>query len=321
MVIAPASRRTSSPRVKESSGQTVAAAQVHEHRLSGRQDHFLKHLAKAQGLFRLLGRAVGPCAQHDPPAGVEQAGVAQVGEHVVHPIHILVDVLQEEDLVAGIQGPGRAKGGGDQRQVAADQRTYGHAGLETAGRIARRVLQQLWMAEEDLFHPVPGKGVKLLGIPLGGGHGRVVAGKAQVVKGNMQGGHVGIAEERLPMGRDGGDVQQGQEAVGAIAAADAQHPGETVVQEGVGQIAGAQFVCSGQISVASPATVVHHGLQSEGFHGLDGPLPGAPPAPGRRRPPGRRGRPYEAWEWTWQGTLLCLVHAERTIRPPPLEAA
>ena len=72
------------------------------------------------------------------------------------------------------------------------------------------------------------------------------------------------------MGRDGGDVQQGQEAVGAIAAADAQHPGEAVVQEGVGQIAGAQFVRSGQISVASPATVVHHGLQSEGFHGLDG---------------------------------------------------
>ena len=81
-------------------GQHMAAGQAGQHRLSGGDDELPENLRQGEGFLGVFGYAVGPGPQHHPGAGVEFAGVAQLGEHTVNAVGFLADVLQKEDFIA-----------------------------------------------------------------------------------------------------------------------------------------------------------------------------------------------------------------------------
>ena len=73
--------------------------------------------------------------------------------------------------------------------------------------------------EQGAFQPDQGKFVC---VRLGGGHGAVIALQTAVlIQKGEDGGDVGVAAEPLGVGPDDGGVQQGENAVGPVAAPDA----------------------------------------------------------------------------------------------------
>ena len=95
---------------------------------------------------------------------------------------------------------------------------------------------------------------------------------AALVESGMEGGDVAVAAEKLGRAGNGVQVQQGEEAVGAVAAPDGQHPGDGVVGKGGLEVPGPLGVVGGEVAVAVfiIAGGVDHRLEAQGAHRLHG---------------------------------------------------
>src|SRR5512140_2686534 len=96
----------------------------------------IEHLAEREGGFKrrleIAGDAVGALADDEALDIAELAGEAEMGEHAVHAVGLLIDIFDEEDGAFGLNLPGGAKHGGDEREIAADERPRCDAGTQSA---------------------------------------------------------------------------------------------------------------------------------------------------------------------------------------------
>jgi len=109
----------------------------------------------------------------------------------------------------------------------------------------------------------------------------VQARESPVVEGDVQSRGIGVAEEQLPVAPDGIKVQQGQDALGAVAAAHAENAGDRGIGKGGVHIARPEGIVAGEIAIARGAAIIQGSSFSCGRQ-PDGQMSAT-------RSPGRRG--------------------------------
>ena len=105
-------------------------------------------------------------------------------------------------------------------------------------------------------------------VVVGGGHGDVVGDEAaHLIEGGVEGGDVAVPGKQLGPPGNGVQVQQGEDAVGAVATPEAEHPGDGIVGEGGLDIPGPLGVVGGKVAVAAGGVAggVGHRLQAQGL--------------------------------------------------------
>ena len=240
----------------------MAAGQVHDGRLARRDDELPEDFGQFQRPFGKLGHTVDPRAQHNAGAAVQLARVAKLGQHGIQPVGFLSDILQKQNPAPGINLPWGAQRRGDQRQVAAAQNAAGCSRNQCGDGFAVRILKAAGQtAEESLLeiaHCI------IIWFWLRGGHGAVVAFQtADLVQKDVQRRHIGIAPEPLGMTADGIRIQQGENPVAAVAAADTPDSVNGIIGKGIIDIRGPPGVRRGQIAV--PVCVITGGV-CDGLH-------------------------------------------------------
>ena len=236
----------------------MAAGQIHDGGLSGGDDELGEDLVQRQGALRHFRHAVRPRAQNDAGAVPEFPGIAQLGEHTVQTIGLFPNVLQKQDFAFGVNFPGRAEGRCQQGQIAAAEDAFRLTRNQRADALAFRIGKRaVQTTKQGLFQIAEGVRIR---VRLGRWHGAVEGGEtADLIQKQVQGGDVGIAAEPLGVLPDSVRVQQGENAVAAVAAADAPHAVNGFVGKGAVDVLRPLGVRRGQIAV--PVGKIAGGVQ------------------------------------------------------------
>lgn len=206
--------------------------------------------AEPVGQYRpqfLVGPALRPGAQRDPGDAVEPAGAQELGQRPVDGVRPLPHVLQQQQPAAGA-GPGvrGAVPGGEEGEAAAEGDAAGSAGGEGGAvrgqdahglRGEQRGPQVLLSA--GVLHEVDA-----------GGDGSVQRDQAEADGERLvQGGAVAEAEEHLrPGGPHRVPVEEVDHALGAVAAARADHRVDARVAPGALEVGRPLGVGAGQVA-------------------------------------------------------------------------
>jgi len=195
--------------------------------------------------------AAGERAGDDPGHAVQIAGAAQLGEHPVDPVLLLVHVFEQQDPAAGRPGGAGADRRGEQGQVPAQG--------EAPGRPADQ-RHRVGVGDRRRFpgtHQCPEQGGERVvhGGARGGDHRAVQRRPAEPGRDGLQDRrHVRVAREHLRRQRGQAvPVQSGQGALGTVAAAGEHEPGDGRIGQGRPQVAGAQRVVAGQVAAQAAA--------------------------------------------------------------------
>ncbi len=95
-----------------------------------RQEIVREDLVEAERAIAHRALELGEPAHGDAGEPLQRAGHPEMGEHPVHPIEILTHVLEEEDGAVEIREVRRADQALQQREVAAGERSFGHAAVQ-----------------------------------------------------------------------------------------------------------------------------------------------------------------------------------------------
>ena len=176
--------------------------------------------------------------------GGELAGVAQVGEHAVHAVGLLVDVLDEEDLAPRVELVGGPHRRADQRQVPAHDLPLRPASRQRseAGGSVRQEPQRFRRCH--CFHEAfPRDSLLPLRGELHRGHGAVEGHEIPPLAENrVKNRDVAVPHERLGVRRHEAHVQEREEAPRAVPAPQAHDPLDRRVGKGPVKVGQANLV-------------------------------------------------------------------------------
>jgi hypothetical protein len=154
-------------------------------------------------------------SEGDAGAAVQRSREEELSEHPVDAVDGLVDILEDEDRAAEVEGEGRTAERRDQREVPASQPSVRTAAANDPGigRDAARVC----LCDDGPFERVAREGGKRL--PCGRRvEGNEIAPRRQ---GRVQRRNVGKPEERLRRACERAEIDVGEETHGAVASAQA----------------------------------------------------------------------------------------------------
>ena len=267
----------------------MAAGQSGQNRPGRGNDEFPENLLQGERPLRVLGGAVGPGPQNHPGTVLKFPRVAQLGEHAVDAVDLLPHVLQKEEFSPRVDLPRGTQRGGQEGEVAAAQPAHGAAWGQGDKRLSVGIFHRPGQRAEEAAAQLGHGALVHRPVVVGGGHGGMEGDKAaHLVEGGVEGGDVAVPGEELRAPGNGIQVQQGEDAVGAVAPPKAQHTGDGVVGKGGLEVGGPLDVVGGKITVAAGGVAggVGHRLQTQGLHGVQG---GAQPVGGHGRAGGHQG--------------------------------
>ena len=214
----------------------------------GPGDHRDREITETFGqdvLDQFRGAAAGERPGHDAGHAVQVAGTAQLGEHPVQAVLLLVDVLEQQDAAAGRPGRAGTQGGREQAQRAAHRDSAGHAGHQRHrfrvldhGRLLRAHQRAQQRPERVVRRGLPDRG-----------HRTEQRRPAEPDRHRLEHGrHIGVASQHL--GRHPGQarpVHRLQGALRARAAAGEQDAGDARIGQRGPQVTGPHRVVTGQV--------------------------------------------------------------------------